>query len=78
MLIYPFRANRLFFVGFVKSGDSINPSDIHGPYLTIKRGKHVSKMNQPSAKTFPATAAQRKPVRAGFRRAKEDGKFAFR
>jgi len=78
MLIYPFRANRLFFVVFVKSRDSINPSDIHGPYLTIKRGKNVSKMDQAASKTFSATAAQRKPVRAGFRRAQKDGEFAFR
>jgi len=77
-MFYPFQANRLFFFVFMKSRDSINPSDIHGPYLAIKRGKNISKMNQPAAKTFPASAAQREPVCAGFRRAKEDGKFAFR
>lgn len=78
IMFYPFQANRLFFVVFMKSRDSINPSDIHGPYLAIKRGKNISEMNQPSAKTFPAAAAERKPVRAGFRRAEEDCKFAFR
>jgi len=77
-MFYPFQANRLFFFVFMKSRDSINPPDICRPCLALKRGKNISKMNQPAAKTFPAAAAKRKPVRAGFRRAKEDGKFAFR
>lgn len=63
---------------FMKSRDSIKPSDICRPCLALKRGKNVSKMDQSAAKTFPAAAAKRKPVRAGFRRAQEDGKFAFR